>query len=275
MFAKLLKYEWKANAPLLGVLSGAAVGVGLLGGIAMQLTSFPTDGDLSEALSDTFAGLSYSFVMLALFLYVAAVGIILFYRFFKNKFAEQGYLTFTLPVTGHQILLSSLVSMLIWELIAVITAIVSVVLMNIIGSIGQEATDASVDLREIFEDMFLYLSEKELNQLKLTALLTLLQIPVAWIYGNILTMTSITIGSAWAKKHKLLASFAVFYGASYLLSIVSGVFTAVAAVMGSLEDNPFLTMQTGMGTNLVIEILLTVGGYFLAHYMITKKLNLK
>ncbi len=275
MFAKLLKYEWKANAPLLGVLSGAAVGAGLLGGIAIQLTSVPAEGDLSEALSDAFAGLSYGFVILALLLYVAAVGILLIYRFYKSKFAEQGYLTFTLPVTGHQILLSSLVNMLLWELIAVVTAIVSLLLMSLVSSIGTEAADTSVNLRESFEDMFFYLNEKEQNQMKLTTLLTLLQIPVAWIYGNILTMTSITIGSAWAKKHKLLASFAVFYGASYLLNIVSGILTAAAAVMGSLEENPFLTMQTSMGANLVMESLLAVGAYFLAHHMITRKLNLK
>lgn len=275
MFAKLLKYEWKANAPLLGVLSAAAVGVGLMGGIAMRVSAIPAEGELGEALSNSFLGLSYTFVMFALMLYVAAVSIILIYRFYKSKFAEQGYLTFTLPVTGHQILLSSLVSMLLWEAIAVITAIASMLIMSLIDSIGREATDAVVSMREIFDDMFFYLNEKELAQLRLTALLTLLQIPVAWVYGNILTMTSITIGAAWAKKHKLLASFAIFYGASYLLSFVSGIITAMAAIVGSLEENPFLTVQAGMAANLVIEILLTVGGYFLAHYMMTKKLNLK
>ena len=275
MFAKLLKYEWKANAPLLGVLSAAAVGVGLMGGIAMRVSAIPAEGELGEALSNSFIGLSYTFVMFALMLYVAAVSIILIYRFYKSKFAEQGYLTFTLPVTGHQILLSSLVSMLLWEAIAVITAIASMLIMSLIDSIGREATDAVVSMREIFDDMFFYLNEKELAQLRLTALLTLLQIPVAWVYGNILTMISITIGAAWAKKHKLLASFAIFYGASYLLSFVSGIITAMAAIVGSLEENPFLTVQAGMAANLVIEILLTVGGYFLAHYMMTKKLNLK
>lgn len=275
MFAKLLKYEWKANAPLLGVLSAAAVGVGLMGGIAMRVSAIPAEGELGEALSNSFLGLSYTFVMFALMLYVAAVSIILIYRFYKSKFAEQGYLTFTLPVTGHQILLSSLVSMLLWEAIAVITAVASMLIMSLIDSIGREATDAVASMREIFDDMFFYLNEKELAQLRLTALLTLLQIPVAWVYGNILTMTSITIGAAWAKKHKLLASFAIFYGASYLLSFVSGIITAMAAIVGSLEENPFLTVQAGMAANLVIEILLTVGGYFLAHYMMTKKLNLK
>ena len=42
MFAKLLKYEWKATSRLLGILTLCALGIGLLGGCVVRALVFFT-----------------------------------------------------------------------------------------------------------------------------------------------------------------------------------------------------------------------------------------
>ena len=120
MFAKLLKYEWKATSKLLGVLSLAALGVGVVGTSVLKIlvVSFADGiGDGLEGFIPVILIPAMIMIVFALIAYAFGSVIILMYRFYKNKFTDEGYLTFTLPVNSHQIFLSSLLNMLIWLMI--------------------------------------------------------------------------------------------------------------------------------------------------------------
>ena len=74
MFRKLLKYEWKANAGLLGMLSLAAVGVGVLGTIILRVLVNYSDEISSSRVPAVLIfiplGLLLAFCFLALMVYI-------------------------------------------------------------------------------------------------------------------------------------------------------------------------------------------------------------
>ena len=70
--------------------------------------------------------------MTTLFLFVGyaiAVPLLQYYGFYKQHFGNEGYFTFSLPVTTHQHVLSSAVCVLIWNLFMYVTVILAGVLL--------------------------------------------------------------------------------------------------------------------------------------------------
>ena len=138
MFSKLLKHEWKANWGLMSILTLAAVGVGILGTIALRvLVNYGDAITQSESVLvlllfplSTLVFVSY----MGIAVYVAAVGFVLMYRFYKHKFTDEGYLTFTLPVKTNHIFLSSGLNMVIWTVIAFLVALLMYAMMLLCGT---------------------------------------------------------------------------------------------------------------------------------------------
>lgn len=268
MFAKLLKYEWKANAPLLGILSLAALGAGLLGGLSLRLSDAAPESELAEAMVAATTGLSLTFLVLALAAYVFATTFLLLYRFYKNKFTDQGYLTFTLPVTSHHIFLSSLTMLLLWQVITTITTLVSVTLMIVVGGVLPDDPAAYTELQYVYQDLLGFQNGK------LTIALTLIQGFIGWLFGNVLTLTCIVLGASWAKKHKLLVAFLLYYGISFVLEFVTGTLTLIVTLTSIHSDDYMVTMQITSLCTIVVQLLLMAGGYLLSNYMMTRRLNL-
>jgi len=82
----------------------------------------------------------------------------------------------------------------------------------------------------------------------------------------IVLMLAVTIGAMLAKKHKLLAAVAVYYGITMVQSVL---FSMVAISVSTTQDPTPLLASPG-----VLGIVTALGGYFLMHYLTSKKLNL-
>jgi len=283
MFRKLLKYEWKANAGLLGMLSLAAVGVGVLGAIILRVLVNYSDEISSSrvpaALIFIPLGLLLAFCFLALMFYTVAVTILLLYRFYKNKFTDEGYLTFTLPVRPCQIFLSSGLVILLWQLISVVLTVALFAMILFVGTaqkgfINREALEAFEQISRDFSDIFLDFG-REMGAGY--GILTMLSLIITPIYGVISNMTFITLGAVLAKKHKILAAIGLSYAGSMAISILSSVVTIFPTIM--LINDPSLESIAGYYTlsgalQLAIYLGLAVGGYFLSTGLMKHKLNL-
>ena len=283
MFSKLLKHEWKANWRLLSILSLAVIIAAVVGTIALRV--MVNYGDrLSE--SNSFLnllllplGLLVFVSFLALVVYAAAVLFVLLFRFYKNKFTDEGYLTFTLPVTNHQIFLSSAVNMLIWSVISVVLVILLFVVMILIGT----STSGFINMELIRELRSLKLILPEMAEAYSEILgdsygiLTLISILISPVYNVVLAMTCITLGAVVAKKHKILAAIGIYYGANTVLGILSSAITTVPSLMfigndGLASSDLYFTLT--MVAQLVIYAAVIVGGYFLSTKLMKNKLNL-
>ena len=263
MFAKLLKHEWKATWGILGVLSLCALGAGALGALMLRLLISAADSNHANPLN-AISPTVLIFVILGLIVYSVGGSLVLYYRFYKNKFTDEGYLTFTLPAKSWEIFLASLVNMLVWSLLIGLVVCVSVALIFIFGL--WEFLKDTISLMEL-EKMV----EELLEMVDGEVILNLVMNAANFVSGIVLVMCCITLGAVAAKKHKLLAAVGIYYGVSMVRNTVSTV--VLAGTMNAAQTFQEV-MTVSSVCNGVIGILFGVGGYFLSVYLMDHKLNL-
>ena len=277
MFAKLLKHEWKATRGLLGIFSLAAVIAGGVGALALRfiveyadkMANVTMDGMGVQIESAAIGGLGMllAFVMLALVAYYLGTQIVLLARFYKNKFTDEGYLTFTLPVKTHQILGATWLNMLIWTVISALVVLLCVAVMLVGATSGVRLPG-----EDIWTDAFAYYGDT-FDVINGYAGLTVLSAVVEWLLAPLIAMTCITIGAVAAKKHKILVAIAVYYGYSMVRGIVSTVVTAVVTIAGFQAGvESMLEMSAACG--LLVQLLVALICWLLTNYLINNKLNL-
>ena len=285
MFSKLLKHEWKANWGLMSVLALAVIGAALVGTIALRV--LVNYGDkIAESESFLFLllfplGMLVFVSFMALAIYAVAVSFVMMFRFYKNKFTDEGYLTFTLPVKTSLIFLSSALNMLIWMVISVVLVVVLAAVMILFGT----ATDGLINMQIIrsftgMEDFWEMMGEIFGQILGDSyGVLGLVTLVVTPIYSVVLWMTCITLGAVVAKKHKILAAIGISYGANIVLNIISSVVSVLPSLVlignpnpGDAEMQAYFTLS--IVVQLVVLVGVTVGGYFLSTHLMKNKLNL-
>lgn len=256
MFAKLLKMEFRSTWNMLGPLCLCLVGAGLLGGISLRYL------DGVSAWLEVLCMLTI--IAAALFFTVcgAAALIVQIVRFYRSRFTDEGYLTFTLPVTTHQVLLSSFVSSAVSLIAVAAVAVVSFILMGLCAvpdfKIFQEGIRA---LWQEMPDIWAWFTQADVLQVFGLLLVNM----IAGLSSElILIMLAVTIGSLVAKKHKILAAVGFYY----ILQCVTLAFTCVSMVKQA--DSPI----SMLGLLAIINLIIAVAGYFLMYFLVDKKLNL-
>ena len=284
MFSKLLKHEWKANWGLMSILTLAAVGVGILGTIALRvLVNYGDAITQSESVLvlllfplSTLVFVSY----MGIAVYVAAVGFVLMYRFYKHKFTDEGYLTFTLPVKTNHIFLSSGLNMVIWTVISFLVALLMYAMMLLCGT-AQEGL-FNDDIVEAFSSLGIFIDGigEEFTELMGAGFvpLLILNVLVVPLFSTVIAMTCVTLGAVVAKKHKILAIIGISYGVEMVLSILLSVVTYlplfIAAIIDPSMESPMLYITLTLILTFLLQAGITVGGYFLSTGLMKNKLNL-
>lgn len=271
MFAKLLKYEWKATGPLIGILALALLGLSLLAGGAIRLSQIPTENEMLGVILTITAVLGSVFFFLALVCFSFASVLLILYRFYKNKFTDEGYLTFTLPVNSHQIFLSSWLNLVIWQVICMVVIIASLLLTVSVGGVYPDDRSVFLDMRLIFQDLFEILGDSAGLRMQVLYIVSML---ASWLYGSVLMLTCIVLGAAWAKKHKLLLAFALYYGISGVFSVIVSVVSMVVMITGIDNTDPLFSFTATALSTAGLCLIMTVAGYFLSVHMMSKRLNL-
>lgn len=284
MFSRLLKHEWRANRGLFGILSLAVLGLGIAAAVVMRILVNERDRleDILEGYGSLLVIAMYMFLffcVIGLALYAAGVSILLLYRFYKNKFTDEGYLTFTLPVKTTEIFWSSVVNMLLWRLISVVVVAAVVFLVTLFGTASNSLINDEVF--EVIGKMFRLL--RELNWAELFAERVfvvsfaemLLMVLVTPLYSVLIPVCCITVGAVLAKKHKILAAFGIYYGVNAVSGILSSVLSAWPLLIFSpAAGNGKWSFAITFGIQLLVIGGLTVGAYFLTIHLMKHKLNL-
>ena len=283
MFRKLLKYEWRANARLFWILSAAALGVALLGGAVLRTANYVVETATSNVVTALVVPgmyLLFFFCCLALVGYVAAVEIINLVRFYKSKFTDEGYLTFTLPVKANEIYLSTFVNILLWLLISGVIMVGCFLVMFTVG-IGNTVKEwlEMPDFQYILDmlrtgiqslrDEMAAMPGYGLN----VALSTVITVLTPF-YVITLMMGCLTLGSVLAQKHKILASIGIYYGASMVTSTVTSVFSGIISLGTTSLDRIYVSSNVTCALQIVLMIGVIIGGYFLSSHLMKNKLNL-
>lgn len=269
MFTKLLKHEWRATRGMLGTLCLVCLGASLLGGLTMRYLMIASTRDTQQTVMDVLVILAMVAAMIAvgvvgvsaLFLYIG--------RFYKSRFTDEGYLTFTLPVNTHQNLLASMVNTAIGMVLVALAICASLVIWLMIGLPGITYFFKVVweKLPELWEG-FAYACKT--IPWKYVGLF-LLNVLTGSACELVVLMLSVTIGSIIAKKHRILTAVGVYYAIHVALSMVTSFIMAVGAFSGADGKIWILRFFGGMP---LLMIGVAVAGYFVMYWLVDRKLNL-
>ena len=279
MFAKLLKHEWRATRGVIGLLCVIILIAGLtIGGVMCRiLTADEVVMELNEntvASETAMSDMEEVICVLLIIAGVMAVAVcgagsvfVVVYRFFKRCFTDEGYLTFTLPVNQHQILLSSFLNSVFGVFLVVLACFGAVMLAGGMFLLALNSTQEILwaDVWLSWQDVWQQLVDSFRKNIGQFALLGFSGL-VSALSDLMLLMLAVTIGALVAKKHKILAAVGVYYGIGMVQSFAYSMIVFSTAT--TQEVNLLLAMPG------IVGLALAVGGYFGMHWLITKKLNL-
>jgi len=201
-------------------------------------------------------------------------------RFYKNLFTAEGYLTFTLPITPAQHILIKLLGAIIFQLIAIFTALLALVILSA-GDVLIEVIKAAVYLISRF---FNSVPAEIAAHVVLYGIEMLILTAVSAVFTMLVYYTCISIGQM-ARKNRVFMAVLTFFGYYLLVQILSTVLMVVFTVLelaGVLEpiftffqNHTFASFHiifcTGIAVNAGMSALL----FFINKKIITKKLNLE
>lgn len=260
MFGKLMKAEWRASRRVIGALCAVVLISGALLGLLGNLLLRESSGSwqLPGFVNVLFSLLSVAAV-LAVALSLAASVFYALWRYYRSRFTEEGYLTYTLPVNNHQLMLSSILASVL-EILLVGLATVAAVAMAF-GIFAAELPWNEVDWGLVWSRFRELLS---LRPVVGDVLLVLLNMVLMCLATLLTLMLAVTIGATAAKKHPVLLAIAVYYG----LSLVR-----MAACLNA-ADAAYLSSGAALAALAGVNAAATLIAYFWMYYLTSRRLNL-
>lgn len=268
MFQKLLKYEFKSIGKwylaLYGVIGVMSISLGLW----VQNIILREEHNIETFNTGlmNIEGILFAFSIIAFFLIIGFLFISTFVmmalRFKRSVYGRQGYLTMTLPVTSHQILLSKWTSALIWYFFAGVATLLSAML--ICGIAVLPFLD-EISFTEIYYNFMEMVDHVDFGY---TLTLYLLEIPV-----NILCVFfAISVGQLF-KDHRTIMSIVSYFVINMIVGLIATFLWLPLTV-------DFMTLPLGVVgpniyINIILQLILGIGFYFGTHHIMTKKLNLQ
>ena len=243
MFWNLVRYEFKNVNKWYLALYGAVLALSALIGIqARTYNDIPIKE--SQPILLIFLALVFSGLMITLGI---STLILIIRRFKGSVYDRQGYLTLTLPVSEHQIILAKLLGAFIWSLISSAVLVLSISIILVI----------------IEPNSVNFLAFKDLFQQYLDSIgLYLISFILSTISGILCIYLAISIGQLFNEYRTALAVLA---------------YIVIQIVLGFVGLN--LRIDTNFNMMLTFEIftdLILIAGFYLGTYYILKnKVNLQ
>lgn len=275
MLGKLLKHEWKAVWKIPVLLIGILMAAAVMAGMTFHLPIWDSE----------WVGLPLSGVMLLLTFYVAIIAvslgitIYLAVRYYKNMFTDEGYLTNTLPVTSHQLLLSKAITMAAWNLITALAIAASIavfvgmiVLAFIEPGDGRTIAEAFVEAMdtEFWDSPYM----QEFGSFCVSMAVMFL---ASAISGTMVMIASITIGQM-VRRHRILGAIGAYFGINTIIQIISTVIIFPFMIYNfdnARIETPFPLMSVMYLIMAAVSVIIGVGLYFLSEYLIRRQLELE
>ncbi len=274
MVKKLLKHEAKYYARTLFIYEIVLFTLAIFTRILMF---FETDSVVYYLLQ----GSSFLLFGLAVIGCSLMASVISIFRFYKNLFTSEGYLTFALPVSTNQHLFAKLFSAFVYNMIVFVSTIAAF-LVTISGDILNESIKAGIYLFEQAEKL---LSDVPLTTHIIFYLLEFIVIiNISTIFSLLLFYTCIAIGQT-AKKNRILLAVAVYFGYMTISEIISTFISIILSVSVNFEfaedialfisDHPFATIHISFCSSIIISAVMCVVCYVITNTIMKRKLNLE
>jgi hypothetical protein len=287
MLGKLMKYEWKSIYKVECIILSVVIAFTMVGA---ALINTPIINTLLEEADTAHAGLYvisfFSLIATAIMYIVVLIGasygsfIYQGVHFYKSMYSDEGYLSHTLPVSSHELLLSKVIINTIWSLImgAAVIVSVAVIVFSFAHTLGYDPSYQQ--LMEDIGDTISIVTERGAG----VALHWIIYVVVAFILSPMANICALfgalTIGQLSGKRRGLLGII-IYFAITFITNIIGSMAQTVGAAMlyGGLDDVATVSLHLeqffSRDIKFIITVLVGVILYFVSHYIISEKLNLQ
>lgn len=268
MLGRLIKYDMKSVSRLGLPLSIIVLVAAIFGTAALKVVVNAPDN--APGIPIVVCTTCVVAAVIAIFAYTVIVWVLLLRRFYTNMFTDEGYLTFTLPVSSKALISSKLISAVIWSVISSLVSAVCVLMLLIFGSGEKFLNFEWLDwVKQLAEASFISL---DIWDLTISAVYML----VSTVFSFLLIYLSITIAAVITRKNKIIVAIGMYYGINMLVSIFTsiGELIPVAATgqMDAVTVSGLDTMSTTI--NIIIYAVFAIAAFVVCDQLMKKKLNI-
>lgn len=269
MLKQLLKYEFMATGRTYGGLYLALVALAVLSGFSLRGSS---NGDLTALFIIAYMAVAVAVAVVSVMTIVT--------RFTRNLLGREGYLMHTLPVTESQLILSKLISSVVWVLCSGIVGVFSFVVMLLV--LGLDGT-ALRHLPELWQKVVEILRMTGSSTGWLLLAFELLNGLAALVYGILCIYAACMIGHQF-KKHMVPVGILAFFLLSFLQNwLADGAGVSSTDMLRSVYYTTLGGVDISIATpstfstlfGLAVNIAFAAGYFLLTRWLMEHKLNLE
>ena len=242
MFWNLVRYEFKNVNKWYLALYGAVLALSvLIGAQSSSLKSIDTPDQ--QMIMLVFLGLVFGGLLITLSI---STLILIIRRFKGSVYDRQGYLTLTLPLSEHQIILAKLLGAFIWSIIS--SAVFFLSIYIIFATIDPNMVDSY-----FFDYLFVHYIEN--------FWLTLISFFMSTVASILCIYLSISIGQLFNEYRTALAVLA---------------YIVIHIVLGFVDMfSPSLNYSMMMSAEIFKDLILSAAFYLGTYYILKNKVNLQ
>lgn len=267
MLGKLIKYDLKSSGKLFLLLHG----IFLIFCVFIRFI-YMNRLDLIEPVDEKMLVVS---LLLFFTLFTVFVSALMFYtqmqiafRYYRNLFSREGYLSWTLPVSGIQHLWAKIISGCIFMAADILIVAAGILIL---------ATGKNI------RDAYSLVADETTRELGMTlgdfGLMLLILCLASCIYSVVMVYFCINIGQLFP-GHRVLCAVAAYFITSTVIQIGSLI---ILFISGYFPGYEFFAAEGATAADFMIRIyaisggisvVVTVAMYIATHYMMKKKINL-
>lgn len=282
-FLKLVKNDFLASSRVISFFYIAAAILFAVYGVCSALVKAELSPEFLEKVTNVRTG-SVIFILVVSFLLIFVTLFFVIFDFFKSLFGAQGYLSFTLPVSSYELLGSKVIVYGGWFILSCALCMYSFFFfMDYISSVV--IGEGYISLAE--ELMTGILNLPSLDQFFAVAVYCIVLFFVIILNFIFISYFAISLAHVrFLQKFSLLASVPIFVAISVFFLIISfkmsdwvdfslilkDDYTFTFGLVTNAIDSAYLPLQI---TPIFMFVILDVIMFFLAAYVMHKKVNLK
>lgn len=233
--------------------------------VGCALLPFFMDGFLTSLpIVSVVFGLGFSFLIIGI---LFALFISIFVNYDRSMFKRPGYLTLTLPVSTTELILSKVLTTMIWLIIAMFVMVVGFSMMAVVVSIRENA----FTFGNFFE--FFRMFSKSFAEYLIHYPIEFLN-NVIMVFAELLILVggiffSLTIvHTKWFRKHQLVFGIIIYFAINFFIGWLSGVLFGDSTSTFMSAGTDIVTLITSNLYYILFGVLFTIGTiYIIDHHI--------
>ena len=288
---KLLKYDFKALFRVILPVNLLLLLTALTGCISITVLFGMNNNKVEDdffsvirSMTSIGSSLTLMFVLIVISMAYFVTVVVVCVRYYKNMITDEAYLTFTLPRKTGQIFASKFISGYVGMIITSLFVFIGygmvgfTFLVNMSKETGISLSETFEGVSKVVSEGYRTLIEDELFDIHPVAFIVIgifLLIIVA-AKQLLLPYTCMNLGGCIAKKYKLLCAIGVYFGFTFVSSIVYTVLRYVSMyIIYSSPEMKASSLFALIVLYTLFELAITVLLWFISTIILKKKLNLQ